>query len=166
MVCGKLVWWQQVDGRHYVQAGHSVAWPFLDFSCSSRQHEDKQIDEDNSGESCRGMLLWMTTSPGYSPSTLPRSSVHLLEVYYARLNVPVGLALQCDAAVDEYLPQLLAVLQTVTPAELCHILSFCPFEVGSPRLGKDECLMCHFLVLELRFKLEKPETQASAVAEF
>jgi len=67
---------------------------------------------------------------------------------------------QCDAAVDEYVPQLLAVMQTITPAELCHILSFCPFEFGGPVANKDECLMCHFLVLELRFKLEQPETQA------
>jgi hypothetical protein len=94
-----------------------------------------------------------------------QTQMQLLDVAHTaclRVRKP-ELRAQCDAAVDEYLPQLLAVLQTVTPAELCHILSFCPFEVGSPRLGKDECLMCHFLVLELRFKLEKPETQAQVI---
>ena len=92
--------------------------------------------------------------------------------------------LQCDALVDVYVPEVIALLATVTPEEVCRLIKYCPGmslledaipELDGPVEGQvavmveadlalgvatpQECAACRFLVSQAKKKLKDPANQ-------
>jgi saposin len=67
------------------------------------------------------------------------------------------LSKQCDLLVDLYTPRMMEQLENITPQEFCQMTKMCkpPKKV----LASNDCATCQFVILELKIKLQDPETQ-------
>ncbi|KAG0585455.1 hypothetical protein M758_2G012100 [Ceratodon purpureus] len=67
------------------------------------------------------------------------------------------LSKQCDLLVDMYTPRMMEQLENITPQEFCQMTKMCkpPKRV----LASNDCATCQFVILELKIKLQDPQTQ-------
>ncbi|BBM97660.1 saposin [Marchantia polymorpha subsp. ruderalis] len=70
------------------------------------------------------------------------------------------LSKQCDLLVDVYAPDLMEHLNNLTPEEFCEMTRLCKPALATTQLKKrNDCAICQFVILELKFKLRDPKTQ-------
>lgn len=64
---------------------------------------------------------------------------------------------QCDLLVDMYTPRMMEQLENITPEEFCQKAKMC--KPPTRILDGNDCATCQFVILELKIKLQDPQTQ-------
>ncbi|KAK3744542.1 hypothetical protein RRG08_056678 [Elysia crispata] len=61
--------------------------------------------------------------------------------------LPASVKQECDNFIDQYTPQLLHLLQSVAPGQICSFLGLC--STSSPVKVGPQCVICEFVITEL-----------------
>eukprot|EP00245_Coleochaete_scutata_P003397 TRINITY_DN15020_c0_g1_i1.p1 TRINITY_DN15020_c0_g1~~TRINITY_DN15020_c0_g1_i1.p1 ORF type:complete len:397 (-),score=66.72 TRINITY_DN15020_c0_g1_i1:651-1841(-) len=66
---------------------------------------------------------------------------------------------KCHKAVDEHTDEVMEVVDALSPAQMCRAAGLCRRSFGGRDLHAPVCGTCHFLVMEAKMELHKPENQ-------